>query len=208
MQIQELAPTASSGSSAVEVRRSPCSRHLEVTFTAPALPGTLARFAGVLTVCRLDIVWATIRLQNDIVRDTFEVVALDQSVGVEEARTAIGDMLEAVGSGRVRLEDALGAQRIAAGPTLETTPVVTIETDSDLTTGIRIRAADRPGLLHDIAATISGRGLRTRSVTVLTVAGIARDTFRVVDGSGLPPRDAGFLESLRHSLETACRSRR
>jgi UTP:GlnB (protein PII) uridylyltransferase len=56
-----------------------------------------------------------------------------------------------------------------------------------------VRAADRVGLLHDLALALSSLGLDIRSVTALTSDGVARDTFRVVDAFGQPPRDPGLL---------------
>ncbi len=193
------------GSTTVAVTRSPSSNHVEVTFTAPATPGQLARFSGVLTLCDLDIVWATIRVRGDEVCDTFECAPIDRDCDPNRIGHHVNSVLEDVLAGRVNLRTVLAERQRAAGPLLDVTPAVEIDTDSELTTGIRVRTVDRRGLLYDLASTITEHGLRTRSITVLTVAGLARDTFRVVDRQGLPPREPHSLEALRSALHGACR---
>jgi UTP:GlnB (protein PII) uridylyltransferase len=67
-----------------------------------------------------------------------------------------------------------------------------------------VRTADRLGLLHDIAASLTRHGFRTRSLTVLTYGGQAHDSFRVVDAGGSPIRDEMLLAAVRDDLLRVC----
>ena len=63
-------------------------------------------------------------------------------------------------------------------------------------TAVRVSAPDRPGLLHDLAQAVSATGLNIRWAKVLTVDGMAIDTFHVVDADGGPVDDDGVLGHL------------
>ena len=63
-------------------------------------------------------------------------------------------------------------------------------------TAVRVSAPDRPGLLHDLAQAVSATGLNIRWAKVLTVDGMAIDTFHVVDSEGGPVDDDGVLGHL------------
>lgn len=176
-----------------------------IVFEGAAVPGTLAAYAGVLTLAGLDILSATVMKRGDTVHDTFEVrlpgdPALSSAVVAELARQS-----DAVLEGRVSLAPALRARRAAHTP-IDFAAEVEVDLSSEITTGFRVRAADRPGLLHDLARTLTDHGMRTRSVSVLTIAGVARDTFRVVDDSGHPPRSSQLIEGVRLALLDVCRS--
>jgi len=56
-------------------------------------------------------------------------------------------------------------------------------------TAVRVTAPDRPGLLHDLAQAVSATDLNIRWAKVLTVDGMAIDTFHVVDADGGPVDD-------------------
>jgi [protein-PII] uridylyltransferase len=60
-------------------------------------------------------------------------------------------------------------------------------------TAIEVRAADRVGLLHDLALAFAQSGLRIGWARALTKDGVARDVFHVTDELGEPVDDPGIL---------------
>lgn len=176
-----------------------------VTFRTEALPGTLAGLAGTLTAARLDIISAIVSVSSSgMVTDAFDVAplggdSLDAS-DAERLALSAADVLTGRRNVRRDLEDLRARYPGAA----DVVPAVEIATDSDLTTGLKIVCADRPGLLYDIAALLSEHGLRTRSLSVLTFNKRAHDTFRVVDSDGRPPKDPRLLETVCGRLRDVC----
>ena len=71
-----------------------------------------------------------------------------------------------------------------------------IETAESYATAVRVRAADRVGLLYDIARAIAETELDIHWARALTQDGIARDVFHVTDASGEPVDDPGLLGHL------------
>lgn len=178
----------------------------EVAFESEAIPGTLAVFAGTLALRRLDIASAIVlKTPDGMVRGTFDVAPLGGGrFGVDDA-PILASLATAGLRGTRDIDAELRASRRSV-PAPERAEPVRVETcsTSELTTGVTVRAADRLGLLHDIAATLTRHGLRTRSITVLTYGGQAHDSFRVVDGSGAPVRDETALAALRADLAAVC----
>ena len=60
-------------------------------------------------------------------------------------------------------------------------------------TAVEVRAADRVGLLYDLALAFAQSGLRIRWARALTKDGVARDVFHVTDEMGEPVDDPGVL---------------
>ena len=176
-----------------------------VTFKAAAVPGTLAVLAGTLSAARLDIVSAVIGLSADgTVADAFDVVPLDggELEPTDAERLAAAASLAL--SGRHDLSAQLAQLRQRHPATSSVAPSVDFQLDSELTTGVRIVCADRPGLLHDLAAALTAHGLRTRSISVLTFGGRAHDVFRIVDANSNPPKDQRVLGRVRDDLIAVC----
>ena len=73
------------------------------------------------------------------------------------------------------------------------------------TTGVRVRAADRVGLLHDLARAIASQGLDIRRATITTIAGVAADVFDLTDAEGAPPDPESLGQHLVPALESAAR---
>jgi [protein-PII] uridylyltransferase len=63
-------------------------------------------------------------------------------------------------------------------------------------TAVEVRAADRVGLLYDLALAFAQSGLRIRWARALTKDGVARDVFHVTDDLGEPVDDPGVLGHL------------
>lgn len=175
-----------------------------VKFESEAVPGTLAIFAGVLTLARLDITSAIVRKSGDgKVHDEFEVTPADGRIlDASEGWTLAAAASRAM-AGTLDLHGRLAAARAAHAPTASSWTTVEMMEDSELSTGIRVRTPDRPGLLHDIAFVLTKHGMRTRAITVITFGGEARDTFRIVDTYGDAPRGARLV-ALREELLRVC----
>jgi UTP:GlnB (protein PII) uridylyltransferase len=137
------------------------------------------------------------------VRDSFEVASTRPNADADTIRQCIAGILARVSEGALDMERAL-RDRCPARCSRDDVSVE-LDLDSAITTGVRLRAPDRPGLLHDAALTISMNGFRVRSITVLTVGGVARDTFRIVDGDGRAPTGDARLRILVAELTERCR---
>jgi [protein-PII] uridylyltransferase len=66
----------------------------------------------------------------------------------------------------------------------------------DYATAIEVRAADRVGLLYDLAGAFAETGLQIRWARALTKEGVAHDVFHVTDEFGEPVDDPGVLGHL------------
>lgn len=176
-----------------------------ITLESEPLPGTLAAFAGTLTAAHLSIVSAVVRVSEDRVADTFQVVPLDRASFDPEKPEQLAEAAADVLNGNRSIAAELAELRRRFPPEHHTEPEITTNTDSSLTTGVNVVAPDRPGLLYDVTSMLSRYGLRVRSLSVLTFSGHAHDTFRVVDKLGSPPTDPVMLEKLRADLAMACR---
>lgn len=71
---------------------------------------------------------------------------------------------------------------------------------SELCTIIELRAIDRPGLLHDIATTLSGQQVTTVSAHIATDIDRAIDVFYVTDSDGGKLRDEAAMQALESEL--------
>jgi [protein-PII] uridylyltransferase len=60
-------------------------------------------------------------------------------------------------------------------------------------TAVEVRAADRVGLLYDLAIAFARSGLQIRWARALTKDGVARDVFHVTDAYGEPVDEPGTL---------------
>lgn len=176
-----------------------------VHFSSEALPGTLAVFAGVLALEGLDIGSAVVRKTLDgRVHDSFEIRAVDGGALSPDTANRLAVQAMSALNGGMDLAARLRAVRgglSAKRSDVET--LVEIETGSEFSTGVKVRTADRVGLLHDLAAALTAHGMRTRSLTVLTFDGRAHDTFRIVDANGAAPVSPVELEALSTALVAA-----
>jgi [protein-PII] uridylyltransferase len=176
-----------------------------VRFEAPSLQGVLASLAGTLTMAGFDIVSATIVARSDgTVLDSFDVVPLEGTVPRSETAPQLAERAAATLTGRYDLAGAIARLRERFVRRSDVESRIEVSVDSELTTGIKVTCADRPGLLYDLASTLSRHSLRCRAISVLTIGGRAVDTFRVIDARGVPPRDTTLLDRLRADLLLVC----
>lgn len=89
------------------------------------------------------------------------------------------------------------APRVAPSP-----PRVVIDNESSArTTIVEVFARDAPGLLSDVARTLSEAGLSVRSARVATRLDQVVDAFHVTDAAGAKLTDAGRITALKTALE-------
>jgi [protein-PII] uridylyltransferase len=160
-------------------------------------PGLFAAVCGALTLTGLDIMGS----------DAYDApggVAIDVFVVRSDTRATVDTSTWAAFERHLRgaLSDpAALATRIAERqrhyPTASRHPVrVETAATGAYATEVRVRAADRVGLLYDLAQAFAQTGLQIRWARALTKDGVARDVFHVTDECGEPVDDPGVLGHL------------
>jgi UTP:GlnB (protein PII) uridylyltransferase len=173
---------------------------IRLTVSAKDRPKLLLDVAGILALHRLSIIDARFAIRTDgRVFDTFEVV---DGFGndVEEARLEeVQRQLERALRGSYDIERPLEVKRRAyrGVQTMGYEPVVTIHRIAGGSGTVELEAADRLGLLHDIAQVFHEFGMPIARARVDTRGGIAYDTFSV---SRLPADDTPLAEALEAAL--------
>ncbi len=160
-------------------------------------PGLFATLCGALCLSGLDIHGADAwDAQDGIALDVF-VVRPDTLAAVDPSTWAAFE--RHLGSG---LADPAGlAVRLAERkrhypPRTRTRTLVHVEDTGAYATAVRVRAADRPGLLYDIARAFADTGLRLTWARAVTRSGVANDVFHATDDDGEPVTDPGALGHL------------
>ena len=189
----------------LEVRADSLEGTWRVTIVAVDRPGLLALLSGVVALSGLDILAVSAHTTSRrVALDTFTVTGATLAEVGPSTWARLERSLHAALAGRLavptRLAERRGHYRSAERSIV---PRVRIAADSDFATSFAVRAADRVGLLHDLALALSRVGFDIRGVTALTSDGVAHDTFRVVDGFGEPVRDAAIIEQARTALLAA-----
>ena len=83
----------------------------------------------------------------------------------------------------------------------EVRPVVRIDAETGASAVVvEVSGADRPGLLADLARTISAHGYSTRSAHLASFGERAGDGFYITAAAGAKPSDAARLEGLKAGL--------
>jgi [protein-PII] uridylyltransferase len=158
----------------------------ELTVLAPNHPRLLCLFAGACAAAGANIVGAHIATTRDgAALDTF-LLKREFERDEDEQRRArrIGETIEKLLRGEVRLHRLLGKPRDAKGPLLAFTvaPEVVIDNQiSDQFTVIEVAGLDRPGLLYEVTAALSDLSLDITSAHITTFGERAVDAFYVTD---------------------------
>ncbi len=182
----------------------------EVTVYTADHAGLFSRIAGALAVAGASIVDARIHtLTNGMALDTFWVQ--DASGGAFDAGHRLAKLavlIEQALTGRVGLEGEIS--RVSRGlvgrrmRVIHVPPRVVIDNSASNThTVLEVNGRDRPGLLHDVTAAISERGLQIASAHVTTYGVRAVDVFYVKDVFGLKVENERKLNELRVALLSA-----
>lgn len=178
----------------------------QVAVAAGDRPGLFADLAAVLSAAGADVVSARVATAADgTALDVFEVQdGAGAPYGQAEPRrlTRLVAALERAARGEdVAVQTAappISARRAA----FEVRPVVAIDAEAaDRATVIEVSGADRPGLLADLARTLSDAGLSIRSAHIASFGARAVDAFYVTDDKGRKPRDGAGMERLAAALE-------
>jgi [protein-PII] uridylyltransferase len=156
-------------------------------------PGMLARIAGVLYGCGVDIYKAqvfTIETERPVVLDVLWVTSAGTQISENRARR-IDSALKEVLSGRIRIEEFL--KRAGKQPP-RSVPLDSIDLRNDLSeehTVVHVIARDLQGLLYLMTRALSRSGLNIHSARVATWNARAENNFYVtsVTGGQIPEQD-------------------
>ncbi|MBY0382132.1 MAG: [protein-PII] uridylyltransferase [Xanthobacteraceae bacterium] len=181
----------------------------ELTILAPDHPWLLSIIAGACAAANANIVDAQIYTTTDgLALDTISI-SREYDLDDDEARraTRIGEMIEQVLEGKVRLPEVM-ARRSATKSKVRAfvvEPEVAINNQwSEFYTVIEVSGLDRPGLLYQLTTAISKLSLNIGSAHIATFGERARDVFYVTDLMGAqitaPTRQAAIKRALVHLL--------
>ncbi|MCB8873985.1 [protein-PII] uridylyltransferase [Acidisoma silvae] len=179
----------------------------EVTVYAADHAGLFSRIAGALAIAGASIVDARIHtLTNGMALDTFWIQDANGGIFASPQRLArLSVLIEQALAGSLRMEneirglsDALLGQRMRA---IHVPPRVVIDNHASNThTVVEVNGRDRPGLLHDVTAAITGEGMQIASAHVSTYGVRAIDVFYIKDVFGLKVQNERKLENLRQAI--------
>ena len=189
----------------------------DMVLAAADSPGLLADVTGVLHANRIDVVDAAIysRSSRNPAQpgEALDVFRVRDSMGravTDEARwRKIREDLEAVLSGKVKIEALVSSRRTADSVAAWKTPEVPTELKIDNNvsrdfTVVEVITEDRPGVLYAITRTLFAEGLDIHRSKIATEANRAVDVFYVRDkASGEKVTDPARTEALRAALKAS-----
>jgi [protein-PII] uridylyltransferase len=181
----------------------------ELTILAVDHPWLLSIIAGACASAGANIVDAQIYTTTD--GRALDTIAISREYDrdEDEGRRArrIGEMIEDVLEGKLRLPEAVAKRAVSKGKLrpFVVEPEVTLNNQwSDRYTVIEVSGLDRPGLLYQLTTAISKLNLNIASAHVATFGERARDVFYVTDLLGAqinaPTRQAAIKRALIHLL--------
>jgi [protein-PII] uridylyltransferase len=181
----------------------------ELTILATDHPWLLSIIAGACASAGANIVDAQIYTTTD--GRALDTIAISREYDRDEDEgrraTRIGEMIEQVLEGKLRLPDAVARRAAVRGRARPFTvePEVIINNQwSELYTVIEVSGLDRPGLLYQLTTALSKLNLNIASAHVATFGERARDVFYVTDLLGAqinaPTRQAAIKSALLHLL--------
>jgi [protein-PII] uridylyltransferase len=179
-----------------------------LTVAAPDRPGLFAIVAGVLALHRLSVRSAQIRTERaagatDMAIDVWTVVPeRDHDPRAEALRNDIARALagDLDLTGRLASRDA--ARRIPSTPP-PAPRVDLVQSASDTSTVVEVRAGDRPGLLYRLGRSLALMGVDIRAARVVTLGAEAVDVFYLQDALGVSLDDGAAREVVRLLTDAA-----
>ena len=168
-------------------------------------PGLFADLAATLAKAGADVVGARLATAEDgTALDVFEIQdGAGEAYGQREPRrlAILVKALERAAQKGARAS-AVETPRVSARRAVfEVRPVVRIDMEAGTSAVVvEVSGADRPGLLADLARTISEHGYSTRSAHVASFGERAVDGFYITDADGRKPSDAARLAALKTAL--------
>jgi len=194
--VASLSATASSSDTHISVAAGPAPGSHAVTVVAADKPELLARIAGAMALAGLDILAVdAYGAIAGIALDTFVVTSATRRAVSTDTFANLDRLLSAALRDRLELRTRLSERR-RHYPASASGPITVRASSAGFDTAVHIVAPDRPGLLHDLAAAVSACNLNIRWAKVLTVDGVATDTFHVVDSTGDRVNDDGVIGHL------------
>src|SRR6201991_4898308 len=183
----------------------------ELTILAMDHPWLLSIIAGACASAGANIVDAQIYTTTD--GRALDTIAITREYDRDEDEgrraTRIGEMIEDVLEGKLRLPEAVAkraAGRGKARPFVVEPEVIINNQWSELYTVIEVSGLDRPGLLYQLTTALSKLNLNIASAHVATFGERARDVFYVTDLLGAqinaPTRQAAIKSALLHLLSS------
>src|SRR6195256_3266162 len=180
----------------------------ELTILATDHPWLLSIIAGACASAGANIVDAQIYTTTD--GRALDTIAITREYDRDEDEgrraTRIGEMIEDVLEGKLRLPEGVGRRGLRGqGAPFVVEPEVIVNNQwSDRYTVIEVSGLDRPGLLYQLTTAISKLNLNIASAHVATFGERARDVFYVTDLLGAqinaPTRQAAIKSALIHLL--------
>lgn len=168
-------------------------------------PGLFADLAATLALAGADVVGARLATAEDgAALDVFEIQdGAGEPYGRREPRrlAILVKALERAAQKGARAS-AVETPRVSARRAVfDVRPVVRIDREAGTSAVVvEVSGADRPGLLADLARTISAHGYSTRSAHIASFGERAVDGFYITDADGAKPTDAARLEGLKAGL--------
>jgi [protein-PII] uridylyltransferase len=182
------------------VKAGPVASTFLVQFAAKDRAELFARLAGAISLAGLDILSAdAYPAPGGFALDVFTVASATLASVDPTTWTALERLTRAALADRLELETRL-AERARHYPPRARGDVSVEVGSAGWDTTIRVKAPDRPGLLYDLARAVSASGLDIRWAKILTVEGMAIDTFHAVGPDGRAEDNPGVLGHLAMRL--------
>lgn len=195
--VAEVATAGQRDAACIAVAPGPADGSWRVAVAAIDRPGLFASICGALTLSGLDIMGADAYDAHDGVNVDVFVVRSDTLASVEPSTwAALERHLRAALTDPAGLVARLAERRRHYPARSDVRTRVTPRESGLYATAIEVHAADRVGLLHDLALAFAQTGLQIRWARALTRDGVASDVFHVTDASGEPVDDPGVLGHL------------
>ena len=193
----------------VPINEETCRGVTELTILAVDHPWLLSIIAGACAAAGANIVDAQIYTTTD--GRALDTIAISREYDRDDDEgrraTRIGDMIEDVLEGKVRLPETVAKRASTKGKIRAFTvePEVIVNNQwSDRYTVIEVSGLDRPGLLYQLTTAISKLNLNIASAHVATFGERARDVFYVTDLLGAqinaPTRQSAIKSALTHVM--------
>jgi len=171
-------------------------------------PGLVALIAGSLALCGLDILAAEVLAGPvDTALDAFTVTSATLAEIDHSRWSVLERTLSRALSGHLNLRIRLAERRrhYPAG-LCGVTPEITFDTSQPGVSTMTVRAADRTGLLYDIADEVARAGFSIEWAKASVRDAVAVDTLRLTANSGTAAHDPGRLGHLAAALRARCSS--
>ena len=171
-------------------------------------PGLVALIAGSLALCGLDILDAEVLPGPErTALDAFTVTSATLAPIDHWRWNVLERTLEGAISGHLSLRVRLAERRRHYAPMVRgMVPEVHTDASQPAVATLTVRAADRTGLLYDIADEVARGGFSIEWAKASVRAGIATDTLRLRSALNASPHDPGRLGHLAAALRTRCSS--